>query len=149
MKYENTAHHCTPNSVCACNLPHVCWKSPERAWSSHLKWLFFGILVFFTFELHPLLWVSLLQAHCSFSSSVYLFFTSFIILHLCSIIIFQFLFLQWLQLQNIFSFFFLLETDLYILKTTWTEILLQFQLSINLKLLHISSHLSPWTSLKN
>ena len=36
--YIDFAHHCTPNSICACILPHACWKSPERA--CHCKTIF-------------------------------------------------------------------------------------------------------------
>ena len=32
-KYLNKfiRHHCTPNGIYACILPHKCWKSPEKA----------------------------------------------------------------------------------------------------------------------
>ena len=29
--YIDFTHHCMPNSICVCILPHACWKSCERA----------------------------------------------------------------------------------------------------------------------
>ena len=34
------AHHRALNSICACISSHVCWKSPERAWSDNHKTCF-------------------------------------------------------------------------------------------------------------